>query len=217
MCAGLGLNRPRNSRQTTSNNALVRPRPSDLNQLASAKPGALHGVTVRILWCLCTVMSLTGTVSLGLALPNHPLWWWLIASLASFLLGWHPVWGVAFLLAVLPIIDCSVSIGGVHHGSFHLFMMLGCSALCAGRVMSRGDQSFVVQSPIRLTPWSFSVCALWLAFGWLSWLRAPVTAWGDLSFALSSDHTGWIAAWSTFLPTAWGRDVGGAPAVAFAT
>ncbi len=148
-------------------------------------------------------MSLTGTVSLGLALPNHPLWWWLIASLASFLLGWHPVWGVAFLLAVLPIIDCSVSIGGVHHGSFHLFMMLGCSALCAGRVMSRGDQSFVVQSPIRLTPWSFSVCALWLAFGWLSWLRAPVTAWGDLSFALSSDHTGWIAAWSTFLPTAW--------------
>ena len=36
------MSRPQSSRQTTINNALVRPRPSDLNQLASAKPGALQ-------------------------------------------------------------------------------------------------------------------------------------------------------------------------------
>ena len=36
------MSRPLSSRQTTINNALVRPRPSDLNQLASAKPGALQ-------------------------------------------------------------------------------------------------------------------------------------------------------------------------------
>ena len=36
------MSRPPSSRQTTTNNALVRPRPPDLNQLASAKPGALQ-------------------------------------------------------------------------------------------------------------------------------------------------------------------------------
>jgi hypothetical protein len=36
------MSRLPNSRQTTTNNALVRPRPSDLDQLASAKPGALQ-------------------------------------------------------------------------------------------------------------------------------------------------------------------------------
>ena len=41
------MSRPQSSRQTTINNALVRPRPSDLNQLASAKPGALHLLTMN--------------------------------------------------------------------------------------------------------------------------------------------------------------------------
>jgi hypothetical protein len=36
------MSRLLNSRQTTTDNALVRPRPSDLNQLVSAKPGALQ-------------------------------------------------------------------------------------------------------------------------------------------------------------------------------
>jgi transposase InsO family protein len=36
------MSRLLSSRQTTTNNALVRPRLSDLNQLASAKPGALQ-------------------------------------------------------------------------------------------------------------------------------------------------------------------------------
>jgi TPR repeat protein len=38
----LAMSRLLSSRQTTTNNALVRPRPSDLKQLASAKPGALQ-------------------------------------------------------------------------------------------------------------------------------------------------------------------------------
>ena len=41
------MSRPPSSRQTTTNNALVRPRLSDLNQLVSAKPGALQ---LKVQW-----------------------------------------------------------------------------------------------------------------------------------------------------------------------